>query len=77
MPVNGCTVVLEMVVDSDLDQVAPAGLDPRAGILAIEDLAKWVIDTIAVDGLISDIEVILVSVRRAQVNGDECDLPLL
>lgn len=74
---NGCTVVLEMVVDSDFDQVAPAGLDPRAGILAIEDLAKWIIDTVAVDGLISDIEVILVSVRKVQVKGDERGVPLL
>lgn len=74
---NGCTVVLEMVVDSDFDQVAPASLDPRAGILAIEDLAKWIVDTITVDGLISDIEVILVSVRRGQVNADDRGLPLL
>jgi hypothetical protein len=66
-----------MVVDGDFDEIAPAGLDPRTRILAVENLAEWVIDTIAVDGLISDIEMVLVPVRRIQDNTSKRGLPLL
>lgn len=69
---DSCTVVLEMVVHRDFDEVAPAGLDPRAGILAVEDLAEWIINTIAIDGLVSNVEVVLVVSQKAkQANADE------
>lgn len=47
-----------------LDDVAPACLDPGTWVLVVEDFAVGVVDAVAVDVLVRDIEVILNSIRH-------------
>ena len=59
MPVDGCAVVGEVVVDCYFDNVAPAGLDPGTWVLFVEDFAVRVDDAITVDVLVRFVECIL------------------
>ena len=59
VPVNRRPVVFQLVLDGDLDQIAPAGLDPRSGVAPVEDLAALVDHTIGIDGLVFDLQVVL------------------
>jgi len=59
VPVNRGTVVLQLVLDRDFDQIAPACLEPWPGIAAVDNLAAGIRDTIGVDCHVVDLEIIL------------------
>lgn len=59
MPVNGGTIVFEVVRDFDLDVVTPASLDPRAWITIIEYFSLSIDETVRRQCHVSDIKLIL------------------
>lgn len=50
-------------MDCYFDYVTPAGLDPGAWVLFVEDFAVRVVDAVAVDVLVRHIQSILAFVR--------------
>ena len=66
VPVHGCSIVPQVVLNGDFNPVAPASLDPRSWVLTIEDFASiWTIDAVGIDILVSHIEVILYNEQSA------------
>ena len=66
MPVDSCAVVFQKVGDGDFDRVTPAGFNPWPGILAVEGFAAVrSSDSIGIDVLIGDVEMILSFIRLA------------
>ena len=60
VPVDSCAVPFQEIGDGDFDLVTPASFDPWPRILAVEGLATvWSSDSIGIDVLIGDVEMIL------------------
>jgi hypothetical protein len=60
MPVNGCTIISQMVFHGYFYPVTPASLDPRSRVLAVENFTTiWTVNAISVDVLIRNVEMIL------------------
>lgn len=60
-----CAVEGQVVVHCYLYDVAPACLDPRAGVLVVEDFAVGIVDAVTIDILVCHVEVILNLIRRS------------
>lgn len=61
MPVNGCTIVSQMIFDGYFYPVTPASLDPRSRVLTVENFTtSWTVNAISVDALIRDVEKVLI-----------------
>ena len=66
MPVDSSAIVLEIVLDSDLQPVTPAGFNPGARELAVEDFAAvWPCHAIGIYVLVRNIQGVLEDRRSA------------
>ena len=64
MPVYGCSIVSQMILNCDFNPVTPTSLDPGSWVLPVEDFASiWPVDAVRIDVLISYIQVILCNVQ--------------
>jgi len=66
VPVHSCTIILQMILHCNFEGVAPASLNQRSWVLTIEDFSTvWTVDTISINVLVRDIEVILLFLKSA------------
>lgn len=60
MHMNSCTVVSQMVLNSDFHPITPAGFEQWSRVLVIVNFpTRWAVNAISIDIFVCDIEMVL------------------